>query len=130
MFPDRGELFSMDPRHANVYAPVSALFTPLFQDSVMKTANREAFGVMGGGSMPQGHVQVLTNQIDFGLNVQETGDASPLEHEGDNEPTGEKMNASGGYVEARERYSVGRRCASRAAIKGTTSVSTSAVRWL
>jgi hypothetical protein len=59
----------------------------------------EAFGVMGGGMQPQGHVQVLTNQIDFGLNVQEAGDASRWQHEGDNEPTGEKMNASGGYVE-------------------------------
>ena len=51
----------------------------------------EAFGVMGGGMQPQGHVQVLTNQIDFGLNVQEAGDASRWQHEGDNEPTGEKM---------------------------------------
>jgi predicted dehydrogenase len=42
---------------------------------------------------------VLTNQIDFGLNVQEAGDASRWQHEGDNEPTGEKMNPSGGYVE-------------------------------
>jgi gamma-glutamyltranspeptidase/glutathione hydrolase len=54
---------------------------------------------MGGGMQPQGHVQVLTNQIDFGLNVQEAGDASRWQHEGDNEPTGEKMNAPGGYVE-------------------------------
>src|SRR5260370_23360378 len=46
---------------------------------------------------PQGHVQVLTNQIDFGLNVQEAGDASRWQHEGDNEPTGEKME-NGGYV--------------------------------
>src|SRR6266496_119494 len=59
----------------------------------------EAFGVLGGGMQPQGYVQVLTNQIDFGLNVQEAGDASRWQHEGDNEPTGEKMTASGGYVE-------------------------------
>jgi gamma-glutamyltranspeptidase/glutathione hydrolase len=43
----------------------------------------------GGGMQPQGF-QVLTNQIDFGLNVQEAGDASRWQHEGDNEPTGEK----------------------------------------
>src|SRR5256885_1831579 len=58
----------------------------------------ESFGVMGGGMQPQGHVQVLTNQIDFGLNAQEAGDASRWQHEGDNEPTGEKME-KGGYVE-------------------------------
>src|SRR5207253_1607884 len=58
----------------------------------------EEFGEMGGGMQPQGHVQVLINQIDFGLNVQEAGDASRWQHEGDNEPTGEKME-KGGYVE-------------------------------
>ena len=48
----------------------------------------EAFGVMGGGMQPQGHVQVLTNQIDFGLIVQEAGDASRWQHESGQEPTG------------------------------------------
>jgi len=57
----------------------------------------EAFGVMGGGMQPQGHVQVLTNQLDFSLNVQEAGDASRWQHEGDNEPTGGKWK-NGGYV--------------------------------
>jgi gamma-glutamyltranspeptidase / glutathione hydrolase len=100
MFQDRGELFSMDPQHANVYAPGKRPFHTIIPGFVMKEGKPwEAFGVMGGGMQPQGHVQVLTNQIDFGLNVQEAGDASRWQHEGDNEPTGEKMNASGGYVE-------------------------------
>jgi len=100
MFQDRGELFSMDPQHANVYTPGKRPFHTIIPGFVMKNGKPwEAFGVMGGGMQPQGHVQVLTNQIDFGLNVQEAGDASRWQHEGDNEPTGEKMNASGGYVE-------------------------------
>ena len=100
MFQDRGELFSMDPHHANVYAPGKRPFHTIIPGFVMRDGKPwEAFGVMGGGMQPQGHVQVLTNQIDFGLNVQEAGDASRWQHEGDNEPTGEKMNASGGYVE-------------------------------
>jgi len=100
MFQDRGELFSMDPQHANVYAPGKRPFHTIIPGFVMKDSKPwEAFGVMGGDMQPQGHVQVLTNQIDFGLNVQEAGDASRWQHEGDNEPTGEKMNASGGYVE-------------------------------
>lgn len=100
MFQDRGELFLMDPQHANVYAPGKRPFHTIIPGFVMKDGKPwEAFGVMGGGMQPQGHVQVLTNQIDFGLNVQEAGDASRWQHEGDNEPTGEKMNASGGYVE-------------------------------
>src|SRR6476660_8709477 len=100
MFQDRCELFSMDPQHANVYAPGKRPFHTIIPGFVMKDDKPwEAFGVMGGGMQPQGHVQVLTNQIDFGLNVQEAGDASRWQHEGDNEPTGEKINASGGYVE-------------------------------
>src|SRR6184192_3339039 len=100
MFQDRGELFSMDPSHANVYAPGKRPFHTIIPGFVMKDGKPwEAFGVMGGGMQPQGHVQVLTNQIDFGLNVQEAGDASRWQHEGDNEPTGEKMTGSGGYVE-------------------------------
>jgi len=99
MFQDRGELFSMEPDHANVYAPGKRPFHTIIPGFVMRDGKPwEAFGVMGGGMQPQGHVQVLTNQIDFGLNVQEAGDASRWQHEGDNEPTGEKMT-SGGYVE-------------------------------
>jgi gamma-glutamyltranspeptidase/glutathione hydrolase len=100
MFQDRGELFSMELGHANVYAPGKRPFHTIIPGFVMKDGKPwEAFGVMGGGMQPQGHVQVLTNQIDFGLNVQEAGDASRWQHEGDNEPTGEKMTESGGYVE-------------------------------
>ncbi|MGZ5536975.1 MAG: gamma-glutamyltransferase [Chthoniobacterales bacterium] len=98
MFQDRGELFSMEPGHANVYTPGKRPFHTIIPGFVMKDGKPwEAFGVMGGGMQPQGHVQVLVNQIDFGLNVQEAGDASRWQHEGDNEPTGEKMT-NGGYV--------------------------------
>jgi len=99
MFQDRGELFSMEPGHANAYAPGKRPFHTIIPGFVMKDGKPwEAFGVMGGGMQPQGHVQVLTNQMDFGLNAQEAGDASRWQHEGDNEPTGEKME-KGGYVE-------------------------------
>jgi gamma-glutamyltranspeptidase / glutathione hydrolase len=99
MFQDRGELFSMDPGHANVYAPGKRPFHTIIPAFVMKDGKPwEAFGVMGGGMQSQGHVQVLSDQIDFDLNVQEAGDASRWQHEGDNEPTGERME-KGGYVE-------------------------------
>src|SRR4029453_948252 len=99
MFQDRGELFSMDPQHANVYAPGKRPFHTIIPGFVMKDGKPwEAFGVMGGDMQPQGPGQVLTNQIDFGLSVQEAGDAARWHHEGDNEPTGEKLE-KGGYVE-------------------------------
>src|SRR5207247_908508 len=100
MFQDRGELFSMELGHANVYTPGKRPFHTIIPGFVMKDGKPwEAFGVMGGGMQPQGHVQVLTNQIDFDVNVKEDGDAARWQHEGDNEPTGEKMTESGGYVE-------------------------------
>src|SRR3954449_11853158 len=99
MFQDRGELFSMEPGHANVYAPGKRPFHTIIPGFVMKEGKPwEAFGVMGGGMQPQGHVQVLTNQIDFGMTVQEAGDAARWQHEGDAEPTGEKLTETGGYV--------------------------------
>jgi gamma-glutamyltranspeptidase/glutathione hydrolase len=99
MFQDRGELFSMEPGHANVYAPGKRPFHTIIPGFVMKDQKPLlAFGVMGGGMQPQGHVQVLTNMIDFGMGVQEAGDASRWQHEGDSEPTGEMLSETGGYV--------------------------------
>ena len=89
MFQDRGQLFSMEPGHANVYAPGKRPFHTIIPGFVMKDGKPwEAFGVMGGGMQPQGHVQVLTNQIDFALGLQEAGDASRWQHESGIEPIG------------------------------------------
>ena len=95
-FQDRGELFTLEPGHANVYAPGKRPFQTIIPGFVMKDGQPwEAFGVMGGAMQPQGHVQVLVNQIDFGMNVQEAGDAARWQHEGSSEPTGEKMTDGG-----------------------------------
>ena len=95
-FQDRGELFSLEPGHANVYAPGKRPFQTIIPGFVMKDGQPwEAFGVMGGAMQPQGHVQVLVNQIDFGMGLQEAGDAARWQHEGSSEPTGEKMTDGG-----------------------------------
>ncbi|MFO1505897.1 MAG: gamma-glutamyltransferase family protein [Lysobacterales bacterium] len=96
MFQDRGELFSLDPKDANVYAPGKRPFHTIIPAFVMKDSEPwMAFGVMGGDMQPQGHVQVLVNMIDFGMNVQEAGDAARWRHYGNAEPTGEKSQGIG-----------------------------------
>ncbi|WP_281646335.1 gamma-glutamyltransferase [Parendozoicomonas sp. Alg238-R29] len=92
-FQDRGQLFSMDPDHANVYAPRKRPFHTIIP--AFMTKNRKplmSFGLMGGAMQPQGHVQVLVNLIDLGMNLQEAGDNPRWRHDGSSEPTG-KHNA-------------------------------------
>ncbi len=88
VFQDRGELFSLDPDHANVYEPGKRPFHTIIPAFVMKDGKPFlSFGVMGGGMQPQGHVQIITNIIDFGMNVQEAGDAARWRHTGSTQPT-------------------------------------------
>lgn len=96
MFQDRGELFSLKPGAADVYAPGKRPFHTLIPGFVMKDGKPwMAFGLMGGDMQAQGHVQVLTNMIDFGMNVQDAGDAARWRHFGNAEPTGEASKGIG-----------------------------------
>src|SRR5262249_32586764 len=54
-----------------------------------------AFGVMGGNMQPQGQTQIITDLVDFGLGLQEAGDAPRWLHEGSTEPTGEPATDAG-----------------------------------
>jgi gamma-glutamyltranspeptidase/glutathione hydrolase len=99
VFQDRGEMFTLEKGHANVYAPGKRPFHTIIPAFVMKDGKPLlSFGLMGGAMQPQGHVQVLVNIIDFGMNVQEAGDAARWQHEGSSEPPGTYMN-DGGYLE-------------------------------
>jgi gamma-glutamyltranspeptidase/glutathione hydrolase len=89
-------LFSLDPKAANVYVPGKRPFHTIIPGFVTKDGKPFlAFGLMGGDMQPQGHVQVLTNIIDFGMNVQEAGDAARWRHVGSSEVTGEPPTGIG-----------------------------------
>ena len=95
---DRGELFSLEEGHPNVYAPGKRPFHTIIPAFITKDGMPYlSFGVMGGETQPQGHVQIVTNLVDFGMNLQEAGDAPRILHAGSPEPTGGTM-IDGGEV--------------------------------
>lgn len=93
---DRGELFSLEEGHFNVYEPGKRPFHTIIPAFVTKNGKPwMSFGVMGGGMQPQGHVQILVNMIDFGMGLQEAGDAPRVQHVMSSEPTGYEMKDGG-----------------------------------
>jgi gamma-glutamyltranspeptidase/glutathione hydrolase len=95
---DRGELFSLQEGHFNVYAPNKRPFHTIIPAFITRNGKPwVSFGVMGGGTQPQMHAQIVVNLIDFGMNLQEAGDAPRILHSGSSQPTGESMT-DGGYV--------------------------------
>ncbi|MEQ8557591.1 MAG: gamma-glutamyltransferase family protein [Henriciella sp.] len=105
MFQDRGQLFSLDPEHPNVFEPGKRPFhtiIPAFAfkkdmpgcqvraepiDQACPYEPWMSFGLMGGGMQPQGHTQIILNLVDFDMGLQEAGDAARWEHTGGCEPT-------------------------------------------
>lgn len=98
---NRGNLFALDDKHLNRLEPHKRPFHTIIPAMVTKDGQPWlVFGVMGGDMQAQGHVQVLVNMIDFGMNVQEAGEAPRVEHVGSPTPTGKPGDKKGGTINA------------------------------
>ena len=96
MLQNRGALFALQDDHLNRLEPHKRPFHTIIPAMVTKDGKPEfSFGVMGGDMQPQGHVQLLCNWIDFGMNVQEAGEAPRCRHNGSSTPTGSRMTDGG-----------------------------------
>ena len=96
MLQDRGELFSLDENHFNVYAPKKRPFHTIIPAFITKDGDPFiSFGLMGGAMQPQGHAQIVINIIDFNMNLQEAGDAPRIRHQSNQQPTGGEMTDGG-----------------------------------
>jgi gamma-glutamyltranspeptidase/glutathione hydrolase len=93
---NRGNLFDLKPDRPNSYAPGKRPFHTIIPAFMTKDGEPVmAFGLMGGDMQPQGHAQVVVNLVDFGMNLQEAGDAIRFHHSGSSEPTGTVMTDGG-----------------------------------
>ncbi|ALS97457.1 gamma-glutamyltransferase [Lacimicrobium alkaliphilum] len=102
---DRGEMFSLQQGHFNQYEPGKRPFHTIIPAFVTRNGKPWlSYGVMGGATQPQMHAQILINLIDFGMNLQEAGDAPRILHSGSSEPTDEVME-DGGYVSLESGFS-------------------------
>jgi gamma-glutamyltranspeptidase/glutathione hydrolase len=96
MLQDRGELFALTDGHPNLYAPGKRPFQTIIPGFATRGGQPWlSFGVMGGDMQPQGQAQIIVNMVDYGLGLQEAGDAPRWHHEGSTEPTGEPQDGVG-----------------------------------
>ncbi|MCO5724664.1 gamma-glutamyltransferase [Robiginitalea sp. 2V75] len=94
---NRGQMFNVqDPGHANALQPGKRPFHTIIPAFITKNGKPwVSFGLMGGAVQPQGHAQVVVNLVDFGMNLQEAGDAPRMRHSGSSQPTGSVMTNGG-----------------------------------
>jgi len=104
---NRGSMFNVqDPEHVNYLQPGKRPFHTIIPAFITKDDKPYvSFGLMGGAMQPQGHAQIVVNLIDFGMNLQEAGDAPRMRHSGSSQPMGSKM-IDGGILNLENGFDV------------------------
>ncbi len=99
MLHNRGEQFALAADHPNALRPGKRPFHTIIPAFITKDGKPwMSFGVMGGAMQPQGHAQIVINLIDFGMGLQQAGDAPRIHHDGSTEPIGPVKAMSDGGV--------------------------------
>lgn len=80
---NRGSGFTLQAGHPNQVGPHKRPLHTLVPAMIAKDGKPwVAFGVMGGDNQAQAHAQVVANFVDFGMHVQQAGDAARMRHMG------------------------------------------------
>ena len=84
MFNNRGSGFVLEPGHPNTLGPDKRPMHTIIPALAMKDGRCDTtFGVMGAHYQPMGHVQMILNMVDYGMDVQSAIDAPRAFFEGD-----------------------------------------------
>jgi gamma-glutamyltranspeptidase / glutathione hydrolase len=84
MLNNRGACFVIDPSHANAFGAAKRPMSTLIPALAMRNGRCElSFGVMGAAYQAMGHAHVITNLVDFGMDLQAAIDDPRVFFDGD-----------------------------------------------